>query len=55
MTFLVVLSRTDKPDELAAVPAWVHVRTVAGPADDFRRRMMIMLCIQGNKRDPDAL
>ncbi|WP_318216167.1 hypothetical protein [Streptomyces sp. SCL15-6] len=53
--FLVVLDLTDKPDGLAAVPACVHVRTVPGPADDPRPRTMIMLRIQGNKRDPHDL
>jgi hypothetical protein len=55
VNFLVVLDLTDKPDGLAAVPACVHVRTVPGPAGDPRPRTVIMLRIQGNKRDPHEL
>ncbi|WP_331727678.1 hypothetical protein [Streptomyces sp. NBC_01176] len=55
VNFLVVLDLTDKPDGLAAVPACVHVRTVPGPAGDPRPRTVIMLRIQGNKRDPYGL
>ncbi|MEW1552142.1 hypothetical protein [Streptomyces tsukubensis] len=55
LNFLVVLDLTDKPQGLAAVPACVHVRTVPGPADDPRPRTVIMLRIQGNKRDPHEL
>ncbi|MER6425537.1 hypothetical protein [Streptomyces sp. NPDC001137] len=55
VNFLVVLDLTDKPKGLAAVPACVHVRTVPGPAGDPRPRTVIMLRIQGNKRDPYGL
>ncbi|MGW4160337.1 hypothetical protein [Streptomyces sp. NPDC004788] len=55
LNFLVVLDLTDKPDGLASVPACVHVRTVPGPAGDPRPRTVIMLRIQGNKRDPHDL
>lgn len=55
VNFLVVLDLTEKPDGLAAVPACVHVRTVPGPAGDPRPRTVIMMRIQGNKRDPHEL
>ncbi|MGP4013729.1 hypothetical protein [Streptomyces sp. 4N124] len=55
VNFLVVLDLTDKPKGLASVPACVHVRTVPGPAGDSRPRTVIMLRIQGNKRDPYGL
>jgi hypothetical protein len=55
LNFLVVLDLTDKPDGLAAIPACVTVRTVAGPAGDPRPRTVIMLRVQGNKRDPSDL
>jgi hypothetical protein len=55
VNFLVVLDLTDKPHGLAAVSACVHVRTVSGPAGDPRPRTVIMLRIQGNKRDPHDL
>lgn len=55
VNFLVVLDLTDKREGLAAVPACVHVRTVPGPAGDTRPRTVIMLRIQGNKRDPYGL
>ncbi|MFC8671495.1 hypothetical protein ACFUEN_02330 [Streptomyces griseorubiginosus] len=55
VNFLVVLDLTDKPDGLASVQACVHVRTVPGPAGDPRPRTVIMMRIQGNKRDPHEL
>jgi hypothetical protein len=55
VSFLVVLDLTDKPDGLAAVTACVEVRTFPGPAGDFRPRTVIMMRIQGNKRDPSDL
>ncbi|WP_164836501.1 hypothetical protein [Actinacidiphila soli] len=55
VNFLVVLDLTEKPRGMASVPACVHVRTVPGPAGDPRPRTVIMLRIQGNKRDPHDL
>jgi len=55
INFFMVLDLTDKPDGLAALPACVEVRTVPGPAGDPRPRTLIMLRIQGNKRDPSSL
>lgn len=55
VNFLVVLDLTDKPDGLAAIFSCITVRTVPGPAGDPRPRTVIMIRIQGNKRDPSAL
>ncbi|WP_326623923.1 MULTISPECIES: hypothetical protein [unclassified Streptomyces] len=55
INFFMVLDLTDKPDGLAALPACVHVRTFPGPAGDPRPRTLIMLRVQGNKRDPSSL
>ncbi|MCK9922653.1 hypothetical protein MXD61_12355 [Frankia sp. AgPm24] len=55
VNFLVVLDLTEKPDGLASISACVHVRTVPGPAGDPRPRTVIMLRVQGNKRDPHDL
>jgi hypothetical protein len=55
LNLFMVLDLTDKPDGLASLPACVHVRTVPGPAGDPRPRTLIMLRVQGNKRDPSSL
>lgn len=55
LNFFMVLDLTDKPNGLAALPACIEVRTVAGPAGDPRARTVVMLRIQGNKRDPNQL
>lgn len=55
VNFLIVLDLTDKPEGLAAIPACVTVRTVPGPAGDPRPRTVLMLRVQGNKRDPSSL
>jgi hypothetical protein len=55
VSFLAVLDLTGKPNGLAAIPACVEVRTFPGPAGDCRPRTLIMLRVQGNKRDPSDL
>lgn len=55
VNFFMVLDLTDKPHGLAALPACVDVRTVPGPAGDPRPRTLIMIRVQGNKRDPSSL
>jgi hypothetical protein len=55
VNFLVVLDLTPKPQGLAAIPACVEVRTLPGPAGDPRPRTLIMVRVQGNKRDPSAV
>lgn len=55
INFFIVLDLTDKSDGLAALPACVHIRTLPGPAGDPRPRTLIMLRVQGNKRDPSSL
>ncbi|WP_344948312.1 hypothetical protein [Sphaerisporangium flaviroseum] len=55
LSFFMFLDLTAKPDGLAALPACVDVRTVPGPAGDPRPRTVIMLRVQGNKRDPSSL
>ncbi|MGW0550113.1 hypothetical protein [Streptomyces altiplanensis] len=55
INFFMVLDLTDKPDGLAALPACAHVRTFPGPAGDPSPRTLIMLRVQGNKRDPSSL
>lgn len=55
VNFLVVLDLTSKPGGLASVPACVHVRTLPGPAGDHRPRTVIMVRVQGDKRDPSSL
>ncbi|MFF0205915.1 hypothetical protein [Streptomyces sp. NPDC005017] len=52
VNFLVVLDLTSKPQGLAAIPACIEVRTLPGPAGDTRPRTLIMVRVQGNKRDP---
>ncbi|MDX3585739.1 TIR domain-containing protein [Streptomyces europaeiscabiei] len=52
VNFLVVLDLTPKPQGLAAIPACIEVRTLPGPAGDPRPRTLIMVRVQGNKRDP---
>lgn len=52
VNFLVVLDLTPKPQGLAAIPACIDVRTLPGPAGDPRPRTLIMVRVQGNKRDP---
>jgi len=52
VNFLVVLDLTPKPHGLAAIPACIQVRTLPGPAGDPRPRTLIMVRVQGNKRDP---
>jgi hypothetical protein len=55
LNLFMLLDLTDQPDGLASLPACVHVRTVPGPAGDPRPRTLIMLRVQGNKRDPSSL
>ncbi|MEU9836278.1 hypothetical protein AB0D67_32480 [Streptosporangium sp. NPDC048047] len=55
LNFFMFLDLTAKPDGLAALPACIDVRTVSGPAGDPRPRTVIMLRVQGNKRDPSSL
>lgn len=55
INFFIVLDLTDKPDGLAALPACIHIRTLPGPAGDPRPRTLVMLRVQGNKRDPSSL
>jgi hypothetical protein len=55
INFFIVLDLTDKPDGLAALSACIHIRTLPGPAGDPRTRTLVMLRIQGNKRDPSSL
>ncbi|MFJ8763216.1 hypothetical protein [Streptomyces cyaneofuscatus] len=55
INFFIVLDLTDKSDGLAAIPACVHIRTLPGPAGDPSQRTLIMLRVQGNKRDPSSL
>jgi hypothetical protein len=55
INFFIVLDLTDKPDGLAALPACIHIRTLPGPAGDPRPRTVVMLRVQGNKRDPSSL
>ncbi|RKS68244.1 hypothetical protein BZB76_6498 [Actinomadura pelletieri DSM 43383] len=52
VNFLVVLDLAPKPQGLAAIPACIEVRTLPGPAGDPRPRTLIMVRVQGNKRDP---
>jgi hypothetical protein len=55
VSFLAVLDLTDKPDGLAAIPACVEIRSFPAPACDRHPRTLIMLRVQGNKRDPSDL
>jgi hypothetical protein len=55
VSFLAVLDLTDKPEGLAAISACVEVRTFPGPSGDRHPRTLIMMRVQGNKRDPSDL